>query len=92
MLILLLFIPTAFAFDQDLLNKERELIKNEFLIKQENLSLTNPAPSANNKVEKKLIRKRYDSKIPDLESMYFDTVKTNVAAPKRNIIKRKRSR
>jgi hypothetical protein len=86
-LIFILFIPTAFPFDQSLLQKEKELLRKEFLIKQDKSDLSLVTNSSN-----KLIRKRDDSGIVDLESMYFDTVKTKAAAPEKIFKKKTRSR
>ena len=86
-LIFILFIPSAFAFDQDLIKKEKELLENEFLIIREKseLSLGVNRP-------KKFTRKRDDSEIVDLESMYFDSIKTKAAAPQKKLKKKLRSR
>lgn len=85
MLIFILLIGNAFAFDQEQLNKERKLLENEFLIKRDKTTPSNTAEAVNSK---KMLRKRDESKIEDLESLYFDKVRTKVAAPQR----RKRSR
>ncbi len=85
LIFIILFSSASFAYDPVKLDKDLNLIKEKFLpIDHSNITST--------LIPSKKVRSREISKaeeIKDLESLYFDEIKTKAAAP---IRKNKRSR